>query len=139
MAPIKFEEHIKDKLKEREIKPTASAWDKISNNLEDSTEKKEKSFYWRGIAASFIGILIVSIFYFTREEEKTISDPQVVEIPEVIIEEAENIETNLFKNDVENTKVAEINNTVNKKKVIEKLQTKKKHEGIIVNTEQKSV
>jgi len=137
MAPIKFEEHIKDKLKEREIKPTASAWDKISNNLEDSTEKKEKPFYWRGIAASFIGILIVSIFYFTREEQKAISDSQVVEIPEVIIEEAENIETNLFKNDVENTKVAEINNTVNKKKVVEKLQANKKQESIVVvNTEQ---
>ena len=34
MAPIKFEEKIKDKLEQRHLKPSADAWDRLSEKLD---------------------------------------------------------------------------------------------------------
>jgi len=76
MAPNKFEEHIKKQLQEREIRPSESAWNRISEHLEVTEEPKSKSFFKYGIAASFIGLLMVSILYFNRDE--TIADTQTV-------------------------------------------------------------
>lgn len=68
MAPIKFEEHIKDKLNERSIKPSDTAWEAISDTLDTSQKPRKGGFFWYGIAASFIGILILSLWYFNSED-----------------------------------------------------------------------
>lgn len=63
MAPIKFEENIREKLEGREIEPSKNAWKNLSNQLDASSEKKTNKVIWYAIAASLIGILIaVSVF-----------------------------------------------------------------------------
>ncbi|GAA4277150.1 hypothetical protein [Aquimarina mytili] len=73
MAPLKFEEKIKEKLEQRAIKPSENSWEKLSTQL-DETESHKKGFkkvWWYSIAAIFIGVLILtSIFGNTN----TVSD-----------------------------------------------------------------
>lgn len=76
MAPIKFEEDMRDKLEKRTIQPSAKSWDTLSNRL-DREEKKNtrKSFWWLGIAASIVGVLLVTNFLLntkTPNNENTI-------------------------------------------------------------------
>lgn len=86
MAPNKFEKHIKKQLQQREIQPSASAWDALSEKLDETTPKtKKKGYLWYGIAASIIGILILSVVYFNRGDS-TSQEVQVVNIEEEVIE-----------------------------------------------------
>ena len=61
MAPVKFEENIREKLEQRELKPSASAWERIEQRLDTSAKRKTKKGYavWL-VAAGFIGILILA-------------------------------------------------------------------------------
>ncbi|MGB5821905.1 MAG: hypothetical protein WBG90_20645 [Saonia sp.] len=81
MAPIKFEEHIKDKLNERKIAPSDKAWDKIASTLDVSQDSKKGGFLWYGIAAGFIGLLMISIWYFSPGNPLIPADNGVVTIP----------------------------------------------------------
>jgi len=79
MAPIKFEEHLKDKLEKRTIQPSAGAWDQLSNRL-NSREKKQNNltYWWLGIAASIVGIILVTALIFDGSDSKNIV-PTVVD------------------------------------------------------------
>ena len=68
MAPNKFEQHIKEELNRREIEPSASAWEKISNGLDGSQKQRKPKYLWIGIAASFAGLLIISTIYFNYDK-----------------------------------------------------------------------
>lgn len=71
MASNKFDKHIKEKLKSREINPTPNSWDVLANKLDAQENKPEnKKFWWLGIAASIIGILFVATQFFNNNEEK---------------------------------------------------------------------
>ncbi|RMA57678.1 hypothetical protein [Ulvibacter antarcticus] len=59
MAPVKFEENIREKLEEREIKPSKDAWKKLSTQLDALPKKSNNRTIWYAIAASLIGVLIV--------------------------------------------------------------------------------
>ncbi|RZN84317.1 MAG: hypothetical protein EVB11_02610 [Winogradskyella sp.] len=75
MAPIKFEEHIKDKLEQRIVMPSAEAWSKLSQQLDaDDKRSKKASFWWFGIAASIAALVFVSIAYFGQQDETSIDD-----------------------------------------------------------------
>ena len=79
MAPSKFEKHIKKTLQEREIRPSANAWDRISGQLEASEKSKPKGYYWYGIAASIIGLLLVSVWY--------LNDVKLPDAPQIVVKE----------------------------------------------------
>ena len=83
MAPIKFEENIKDKLDKRTLKPSTEAWNKLSERL-DGQEKKDnnKPFWWIGLAASIVGVLFVISQFLNDKPIKGIV-PQVVDTPDV--------------------------------------------------------
>jgi len=71
MAPIKFENDFKQKLKKRTIAPSNGAWDKLSKRLEaEDNTPSNNSIWWIGIAASVIGILFV-IFQFSNPPTET--------------------------------------------------------------------
>lgn len=90
MAPNKFDKNIKDKLEKRTIKPSADAWSKLSNRLENQEEKRSnKSFWWLGIAASIIGVLLVITQVFKNESVEQIT-PQIVVTPEVVKQDTTN-------------------------------------------------
>lgn len=68
MEPAKFENHIKDTLKGTEIKPSEAAWDKIKGQINNEHKPKRSGYFQYGIAAGFIGILILSVIYFTADD-----------------------------------------------------------------------
>lgn len=85
MAPIKFEENIKEKLEKRTLKPSVNAWDKLSERLDNQEESKSKKpYWWLGLAASIVGILFV-VSQFLNEDVKT-EEPVIVTNPEKVIE-----------------------------------------------------
>lgn len=81
MAPNKFEKHIKKELEQREIQPSAKAWERISSELEASSQPKKKNYFWY-VAASLIGLLIASTVYFKSSGEPIEQSIQVVENPD---------------------------------------------------------
>lgn len=84
MAPIKFEEHLKQKLENRSIKPSDDAWKKLSDRL-DTQEKSNtsKPYLWLGIAASIVGILFV-VSQFWNNESKIEIEPKIADTPKTI-------------------------------------------------------
>lgn len=78
MAPIKFDEHIKEQLEQRQLTPSKDAWRQLEQRLDAAEEgnKKSNHFWWIGIAAGFIGILLVVSVLF--KDEKGINTNTVV-------------------------------------------------------------
>jgi len=69
MAPIKFENNIKEKLEERRLTPSDRTWAALQDKLDANTSKRSKKpFWWMGLAASFIGIILISTLFFDKEE-----------------------------------------------------------------------
>ncbi|WP_138432996.1 hypothetical protein [Winogradskyella algicola] len=79
MAPIKFEEQLKDKLEERSLQPSAESWTKLSERL-DAEEKKSRFpwFWWMGIAAAVI-ITLTVVMQTLGPKNTEQSLPKVVE------------------------------------------------------------
>jgi len=70
MAPIKLEDHIKERLEERKIAPTNSAWEQIAANLDVKASKKQsRKRLWFAIAASFVGGLFIASIFFKPSKE----------------------------------------------------------------------
>lgn len=88
MAPIKFDEHIKEKLEGRHIQPSNQAWNTLAERL-DAQEKNKHyiGYWWLGIAASVIGILFV-VSQFFNTDIKIETNPKVVETPLIIKEDS---------------------------------------------------
>ncbi|NNG10344.1 MAG: hypothetical protein HKM92_09225, partial [Arenibacter sp.] len=57
MAPMKFEEHIKETLDKREITPTDRAWDSLAQQLGPNKKKGKGAFLWGAVAAC-LGLLV---------------------------------------------------------------------------------
>lgn len=128
----KLEKHIREKLEERTIAPSQGSWDKIASQVKQPAPRKGRVWFPYAIAASVVGIVLVSVFFFTNSD-KEMEAPQVVEsekreeadiksiekvekklTPEmetkVAVTEVENIEpkeTKAFKQPDSNTLVAE--------------------------------
>jgi len=79
MAPIKFEEQLKDKLEKRSLQPSADSWAKLSERL-DAQEKNSRSpwFWWMGIAAGVAIMIFLAIQNFGPENDENVS-PHLVE------------------------------------------------------------
>lgn len=99
MAPIKFEDHIKEKLEKRKLQPSMNAWETLQNKLEaNQASKSNKTFWWLGIAASFIGILIVASVFFNKKDDNTI-EQNIVDIEEM--QEPKTMDRTIIQNKVE--------------------------------------
>ncbi|WP_179344139.1 hypothetical protein [Winogradskyella ursingii] len=72
MAPIKFEEQIKDKLEKRSLSPSSDSWSKLANRLE-AEEKPTKNpwFWWLGMAAAIVIMFTVSYQFFGSGESES--------------------------------------------------------------------
>ncbi len=80
MVPNKFEEYIKEKLEAREIAPSADAWHKLADQLGASQKPKSSGYLWYGVAASAIGVLLVSVLYFSSRNQTVTTKVQVVDV-----------------------------------------------------------
>jgi hypothetical protein len=93
MAPIKFEDNIREKLQERELQPSDNAWNKLSERL-GAPERKERSVtLWYAVAAGIAALLVVGSLVFNTSEipseelvlEATPSEKKEENIPSEII------------------------------------------------------
>ncbi|MEO9659772.1 hypothetical protein [Maribacter dokdonensis] len=80
METDKFEKHIKTKLQEREIQPSANAWSKIASELNDDDAKKKPVYLWMGIAASVVVLIGIAMFYFNGNTAATKMPTEIVDI-----------------------------------------------------------
>jgi hypothetical protein len=70
MALNKLEKEFKNQLDQREIKPSAAAWDRLDAMLTVGEEKTVKPIYnWIYIAASIIGFLAIGYVFFSNPAE----------------------------------------------------------------------
>ncbi len=80
MAPIKFEEQIKEKLEQRTLEPSVDAWSKLSYKLDADAQSHKKPFYWWfGIAASIALLVMLSISYFKNGTNENLEENVVKE------------------------------------------------------------
>ncbi len=112
MAPIKFEEQIKDKLEKRTLSPSAEGWSKLAERLDaDEKDSKKPIFWWLSIAAGLLIMITMSVQFFgTNESEEMM--PQVAD-EEVIDERLEPKSPEL--KDQESIELVEENSSVEKK------------------------
>lgn len=102
MAPIKFEEQIKDKLEQRTIQPSNDAWDQLSKKLNTEDKKKSKRlFFYVGIAASIVGVFLFANVIFNSSENHRVL-PTVVDAQE---QESKGIKSKPEFDKLENTEV----------------------------------
>ncbi len=157
MAPNKIEDHIREKMQEREINPSADAWAKLEARL--GKEEKKRGIgrnTWFAIAASFIGILILasvflnsandagSIEIVEEQVEPEMFDTETVPTPEEIVRDNQRSETEIAvesTNSEENQRTKEFQEN---KSIIARSEVKKKTalpEEIIpeMNIEQKHI
>jgi len=102
MGRNKFEKQLKEQLQRREIQPSQAAWDTISEQLEDFETSKSNRFQWYGIAAGFIGVLFVSVLFFTVKESSTVPETEIINVKNDSIplnSKTENIHEEKLKND----------------------------------------
>ena len=79
MAPIKFEDKLKDKLENRSLQPSNDAWNSLADRLDKEDEKNGNTkFWWLGIAATILGVLLVTTQFY-KNEINTKDLPTVVE------------------------------------------------------------
>lgn len=84
MAPIKFEEQFKNELEKRRIEPSKMAWDRLEKRLDAEEEQPRKKGYWGlGLAASFVGLLLV-VSFLMKKDDATITEPIIVDTPEQV-------------------------------------------------------
>lgn len=77
-----FEKESKEKLNQRKIKPSERAWKAISEQLVEVKEPKKHKVIWYAVAASLVGILILSFWFYTTSEKPVITPNELVDKPE---------------------------------------------------------
>lgn len=66
MAPIKFEEHIKEKFDGREIQPSADSWDRLNARLENTKRSSGKKWWYSSVAA--VAVIVVASLFFLNQQ-----------------------------------------------------------------------
>lgn len=80
-----FEQQAKEKLSNREIAPSAQAWDRLDAML-SIQEKPKKKINWWYVAASVTGLLLVGTFFLNTSKESNIITPS----QEIVVTSTEN-------------------------------------------------
>ena len=126
MAPIKFEENIREKLQERELEPKHDSWQKLSAQLGHSEAPTSNRRLWMAVAAGFMGLLLVVSYVLTSGDEtqpvqlvdETITNPSEIETVEkntILLENTPALNEVVASEDNTNnpeTETEEINNTI---------------------------
>lgn len=88
MAPIKFEEHIKEKLDQREITPSAGSWDKLNKSLKEAEGGKKRLNWWIPSVAAVVVVMICGFLFsdlYRNQEaqvvETSIEKPSEEKVP----------------------------------------------------------
>lgn len=106
MAPIKFEEHIKESLEKRRIEPSSKSWDVLSSQLDDSSKKKSPIWLWMGVASSFAGLVFLATTFFNSTNNTVSTEHNIVETT-VNEQDSKTKTTDSYKESKEATTIAE--------------------------------
>lgn len=130
MEPTKFEKHIREQLQERELSPSATAWGNLSQKLDKEMPQKDRRNYtWMAIAASFVGLLLVSTFLFPEKENTSeIVEANKEEVPE------SSTENKALETLIEINEAVGENNTKEEKSIT----NKEKNTGVSVKSTQQT-
>lgn len=116
MAPNKFEQHIKETLNHRTLQPSPDAWNTLSKRLDvKSVRSKNKPYWWIGVAASLVGVILVTALVNSKDTSID-SNPIIVDNPQPIKEVLENAEIITDSNKI--TKPIMTDGKINKKHII---------------------
>jgi len=96
METERFEDKIKRQMLDREIAPSAGSWDKLSERLDATQEKKRPFILWMGIAATIIGgILILSLVFnnsIPSDSQEVVNTPKdEIKLEETAVETSKEI------------------------------------------------
>ncbi|MFH4968701.1 hypothetical protein V8G61_10910 [Gaetbulibacter sp. M240] len=110
MEQNKFDTAIKSNMEKRRLKPSEGLWDKLSERL-DAVEdpKKKNSYWWLGIAASFVGILLVVFQFYKADSTEVLHEtntPGIVNTPKGPTENKDGFEKQGIITEVEKNKEA---------------------------------
>ena len=133
MEPNKLDSIIKEKIEERTIQPSAQAWGRLDAMLAVA-EKPKRSNSWMYIAASFVGLLIVSSIFF-NQKEKIIRLPAV----KVVVKEVMVPETILKPKNNGGIAVTNMNSSPANRVAVSNTTSILKGKSIINNTNQNSI
>ncbi len=101
MAPIKFEEDIQKTLEQRRIQPSINAWNSLENSLDkDANKRKNKGFWWIGVAASIVGIIWITVSFFNSNVQNI--EPIIVDVP-VIETQINSVKQKIIETKIEKT------------------------------------
>lgn len=84
MEPNNFEKQIKERLDAREIQPSEMAWSKLDAMLTAASPsfseqpKQKNKFPWMYLAASFVGVLLLSTLFFSNNNNDVIPSKTTV-------------------------------------------------------------
>lgn len=117
MTRNNLEKNIRDKMKDRELKPSADAWSKLEAQL-DATPRKRNHVFWYYAAASVVGLMLIgSVLYYQNDgdansqfvEENVKESPidqEINVLPEIVVDKEIAVEEN-SKNPEENAVLPE--------------------------------
>lgn len=89
----KLDKSIKEKFENRTLKPSPSAWERLSVQLDEQPQEKKKGwFFYIGIAASILVLVSIGIQVFSDKEEVIIPNKILVKTP---------IDTLIIKNKID--------------------------------------
>ena len=82
MSSNNIDKHIAEKLKNRELKPSNSAWERLETRLDNQEATKKRNwFLYVGYAASLALLISFVAFYFTGSDSKETIEEVIVDIP----------------------------------------------------------
>ncbi len=132
MEPTKFENYIKKVLNGREIKPSESAWHRIKGQIGSENRPKKSTYSRFGIAAGFVGILMLSALYFLVDNTTTNQEAQIAAEPSapfVVKEKKELLKAPVPREESLLTTVEQ--SSEDKEKVLPDLKKKSKNEVVL--------
>jgi len=130
MEPNKFENEIRNQLNQRTIQPSENSWDRLDAMLTVAEPKRNRSFKWIYIAASFVGFTLIGFFLFNQQKKETLIVPEnnvVVKEkqPSEIIEKMEDSSESISLKNSQTTAVATAVYDVEKSKNATEINPKK--------------
>ncbi|WP_420321729.1 hypothetical protein [Flagellimonas sp.] len=143
----KLEKHIKKTLEERRIAPSSQAWERVSGQIKVADKPSGSRRVMYAVAASFIGIVLVSVLFY-RTETPSNDTRQVVDNenpPKEIDQPNKNVPTPLEieedqtkiavvemeKTAIENSDVDQVAFSVSEKKTSEEIKNEPLKDGIL--------
>lgn len=116
MAPTRFEDKLREQLETRQLQPGEEAWNKLNDQLDiHEASSNKKKYWWIGIAASFIGVLLL-VTFLNKDVQETVPEPIIVDTENMVspVEDQEGKATEI----VEQKIIEEVNTKVTPKQKI---------------------